>query len=85
MGPMELGQEAKVHAGSSLKSRQANSIAVCPSVKSGPRAKRFSCFAFKAETKTVIILFLKVFSTTSDSFVCVCVFPNNSVTNLGLH
>ena len=58
---MELGQEAKVSAGSSLESRQANSIAVCPSVKSGPQAKDFHVLLAKAEAKTVIILLLLSF------------------------
>lgn len=44
-GPMGLGQEANVSVGNSLGSRQASLIAVCPSVKSGPQARRFTCFA----------------------------------------
>lgn len=44
-GPMGLGQEAKVSVGNRLCSRQASLIAVCPSVKSGPQARRFTCFA----------------------------------------
>lgn len=44
-GPMGLGQEVNVSVGNSLGSRQASLIAVCPSVKSGPQARRFTCFA----------------------------------------